>query len=54
LLILPAPTYHHHDLILDETGQKLSKSRNARSLRDLRLEGCSPADFYRQLGLAQV
>jgi len=51
LLALPAPVYHHHDLVLDEAGQKLSKSRNAKSLRALRQEGLSPADIYKRLGL---
>jgi glutamyl-Q tRNA(Asp) synthetase len=53
LLVLPQPTYHHHDLVLDEAGQKLSKSRNAKSLRALRQEGLSPADIYNRLGLTQ-
>jgi glutamyl-Q tRNA(Asp) synthetase len=51
LLMLPAPAYHHHDLVLDEAGQKLSKSRNAKSLRALRQEGFSPSDIYVRLGL---
>ena len=29
LLNLPAPVYHHHDLVLDEDGRKLSKSKGA-------------------------
>ncbi len=33
LLGFPAPRYRHHRLILDEAGQKLSKSRQAPSLR---------------------
>jgi glutamyl-Q tRNA(Asp) synthetase len=51
LLMLPAPAYYHHDLVLDETGQKLSKSRHAKSLRALRQEGLSRADIYARLGL---
>jgi len=39
LLNLPAPTYHHHALILDEARQKLSKSTQSKSLRALREEG---------------
>jgi len=37
--------------VRDESGQKLSKSRNAQSLRALRHEGLSPADIYARLGL---
>ncbi len=51
LLGLPAPRYHHHRLILDETGQKLSKSRNAPSLRDFRRAGMTRAEARRRLGL---
>lgn len=41
LLDLPAPVYHHHDLLLDGTGQKFSKSKAAPSLRSLREQGMS-------------
>ncbi len=51
LLMLPEPAYHHHDLVLDAKLQKLSKSRNATSLRALRQEGLSPADIYNRLDL---
>ncbi len=51
LLGLPAPRYHHHRLVLDAAGQKLSKSRGAPSLRDLRGEGSTPADIRRRVGL---
>lgn len=54
LLVLPAPTYHHHDLVLDETGRKLSKSRDAKSLRALLQEGLTPADIYNLLGLPKL
>jgi glutamyl-Q tRNA(Asp) synthetase len=53
LLVLPVPAYHHHDLVLDEAGQKLSKSRSAKSIRVLRQEGLSPADIYARLGLVK-
>jgi len=52
LLGLPAPRYHHHRLILDEAGQKLSKSRQAPSLRALRLAGWARADVRRRLHFA--
>lgn len=51
LLELPEPIYHHHRLIVDETGQKLSKSAKAQSLRALRHQGAMPADIFRAIGL---
>ena len=51
LLGLPAPTYHHHRLILDETGKKLSKSTRATALRELREQGATPAAIRRMVGL---
>jgi glutamyl-Q tRNA(Asp) synthetase len=52
LLDLPGPCYHHHRLILDAAGQKLSKSTRATALRALRDDGASVADIRRMLGLA--
>jgi len=52
LLDLPAPAYHHHRLILDAGGQKLSKSTRATALRALREAGASAADIRRMVGLA--
>jgi glutamyl-Q tRNA(Asp) synthetase len=52
LLDLPQPIYHHHRLILDEHGQKLSKSTQATSLRALRQKGATPADIRAKIGLA--
>lgn len=51
LLDLPAPIYHHHRLILDQEGHKLSKSDGAQSLRDLRRMGWSAQDVRRRIGL---
>ena len=51
LLGLPAPRYHHHRLILDSEGRKLSKSSKATGLRDLRVQGRTPADIRRAIGL---
>jgi glutamyl-Q tRNA(Asp) synthetase len=48
---LPAPVYHHHRLILDADGRKLSKSTRATSLRALRNGGSTPADIRRMVGL---
>jgi len=52
LFALPAPIYHHHRLILDAHGQKLSKSTSATALRALRHTGASSADIRRMVGLA--
>jgi glutamyl-Q tRNA(Asp) synthetase len=53
LLGLPEPTYHHHRLILDAGGRKLSKSTLATSLRELRASGATPADIRRLVGLGR-
>lgn len=51
LLDLPEPLYHHHRLIEDAEGRKLAKSAGARTLRDWRAAGASPADIRRLIGL---
>jgi glutamyl-Q tRNA(Asp) synthetase len=51
LLDLPEPVYHHHRLILDADGRKLSKASQATSLRELRAGGASAADIRRLVGL---
>jgi glutamyl-Q tRNA(Asp) synthetase len=53
LLGLPEPNYHHHKLILDSEGNKLSKSAQAKSLRELRAEGASATDIRRMVGLGR-
>lgn len=45
LLGLPAPDYHHHRLILDEDGRKLSKSDGDTTLHALREAGKTPQDI---------
>jgi glutamyl-Q tRNA(Asp) synthetase len=52
LLVLPQPIYHHHRLILDGDGRKLSKSTRATGLRELRAGGASPADIRSMIGHA--
>lgn len=52
LLDLPAPVYHHHRLVLDADGRKLSKSTAATGLRELRAQGVTPADLRRLVKLA--
>jgi glutamyl-Q tRNA(Asp) synthetase len=51
LLGLPTPVYHHHRLILDEAGRKLSKSDRDTSLRSLREAGATAEDVRRMVGL---
>ncbi|HEX3857972.1 MAG TPA: tRNA glutamyl-Q(34) synthetase GluQRS [Pseudolabrys sp.] len=51
LLDLPQPAYHHHRLMLDSDGRKLSKSTKATGLRELRAQGFAAADIRRMTGL---
>jgi len=52
LLGLHAPHYHHHRLVLDAEGRKLSKSTQATALRELRAKGKTPVDIRRLAGLS--
>ena len=52
LLGLPAPLYHHHRLIFDPEGHKLSKSTQATALRQLRAQGRTLVDIRRMVGLS--
>src|SRR5262249_9122942 len=45
LLGAAEPIYHHHRLVLDSQGHKLSKSTRSTSLRALRADGATPADI---------
>jgi len=54
LLGLPQPSYRHHRLLLDDRGQKLSKSTDATGLRELRSAGATPADIRRLVGLSLI
>ncbi len=51
LLDLPEPTYHHHRLIADDTGERLAKRRNSQTLRDMRMQGITPTDIRQMLDL---
>jgi glutamyl-Q tRNA(Asp) synthetase len=53
LLGLSEPIYHHHKLILDTDGRKLSKSTLAMSLRELRAAGATAVDIRRMVGLGR-
>ncbi|RLQ88601.1 tRNA glutamyl-Q(34) synthetase GluQRS [Notoacmeibacter ruber] len=44
LLALPEPIYHHHALVLDEDGRKLSKSIGSAALSAQRLGGYEPQE----------
>ena len=51
LLDLPRPRYHHHSLIHDDTGSKLSKSLRSEPLAALRARGVTPDTVRRGLGV---
>ena len=52
LMGLPSPVYCHHRLLLDGQGEKLSKSKDAPSLKSLRDAGEDAASVRRRLGFA--
>ena len=51
VLGLPEPVYHHHRLVTDAQGRKLSKSARDTALASLRAAGVPPVDIRRQLSL---
>jgi glutamyl-Q tRNA(Asp) synthetase len=52
LLNLGSPLYHHHALLTDEHGLKLSKSRLSHSLAAMRDAGETPEAVRARLGFA--
>ncbi|MBO0753165.1 MAG: tRNA glutamyl-Q(34) synthetase GluQRS [Bradyrhizobiaceae bacterium] len=52
LLGLGAPVYHHHRLVRDACGRKLSKATGATGLRELRAGGATGEEVRRMVGLA--
>jgi glutamyl-Q tRNA(Asp) synthetase len=50
LLGLPTPLYHHHDLVVDRTGDKLAKSRQSESLAEMHARGVTSASVRQRLG----
>jgi len=50
LLGFPTPHYHHHDLIRDEAGEKLAKSKKSVSLVELRAQGVTADELRERLG----
>ena len=51
LLGLPEPLYHHHRLVLDDDGRKLSKSLGDTGIAEWRRQGLSVAELRRRIGL---
>lgn len=51
LLGLTPPTYHHHRLVLDRDGRKLSKRWQDTGIEALRAGGATPDDIRRMVGL---
>jgi glutamyl-Q tRNA(Asp) synthetase len=51
LLGLPQPVYRHHGLVLDDAGQKLSKSTQSTALRELRAGGMTPDEVRGLVGI---
>lgn len=49
LLDLPEPSYWHHPLLLDASGEKLAKSRLSRPLAELRSEGADGPSLVESL-----
>jgi glutamyl-Q tRNA(Asp) synthetase len=52
VLGLAEPRYRHHRLVLDQTGEKLSKSRQSWSLAELRATGLAPEGVRAALGFS--
>lgn len=50
LLGLPEPVYHHHRLLTDAEGRKLSKSARDTSLRDLHRQGLDALQIRQKVG----
>ncbi len=49
LLELPAPSYTHHQLVKDESGQRLAKRDESETLASLRESGVSPEEIRERL-----
>jgi glutamyl-Q tRNA(Asp) synthetase len=50
LLDLPVPDYHHHRLLVGESGERLAKRDRAATLRSLREAGRTPAELRAMVG----
>lgn len=51
LTAFQSATFHHHPLMTEADGRKLSKSDGSTSIQYLRRQGHTAADIYRMLGL---
>lgn len=54
LLDLPSPNYHHHALLRDSAGQKLSKSLRAKALRGFRADGHTVENVRERIGIPKA
>jgi glutamyl-Q tRNA(Asp) synthetase len=54
LLGLAEPSYHHHPLLTDNTGRRLSKRHGDLSLRALRDAGCTAAEARARAGFPEI
>ena len=52
LLDLPAPIYHHHELLTDDEGNRLAKRDKSITLKSLRESGVSVAGLKKELGFS--
>jgi glutamyl-Q tRNA(Asp) synthetase len=50
LLGLPEPAYHHHPLLTDDTGKRLSKRHGALAIRALRETRLTSAEVRARAG----
>ncbi|MBI1208351.1 MAG: tRNA glutamyl-Q(34) synthetase GluQRS [Azospirillum sp.] len=53
LLGYEPPGYHHHRLLVDETGRRLAKRDQARALCSLRDQGLSPGEVWKLAGVPE-
>ena len=51
LLGYPEPTYHHHELLTDEKGERLAKRNQSITLKALRETGLTPEQLRQSLNL---
>lgn len=49
LLGFDVPLYHHHRLVMDQSGKRLAKRDDALSIRALREQGRTPADVFEMI-----
>ncbi len=52
LMKWPTPIYHHHALLLDETGKRFAKRDQSLTLRALRERGYTPEEVFRRAKLS--